>query len=67
VIETHRMLGRQREEELLREARRLRAGEAAKGFGRRKRGPQLETLRGRCAALLTRARSAVPRPASTAE
>ncbi len=67
MIETYRMLGKQREDELLREARRLQAGEAARGFGRRPRGRQLEALRGRCAALLTRVRSAMPRPASTAE
>jgi hypothetical protein len=67
VIETYRMLGRQREDELLREARRLHAGQAARGFGRRPRRRQLEALRGRCGALLTKARSAPPRPASTAE
>jgi hypothetical protein len=44
VIETYRMLGKQREEELLREARRLQAGQAAKGSSRRPRLRQLEIL-----------------------
>jgi hypothetical protein len=65
VIETYRMLGKQREDDLLREARRLKAGEAAKGVRRRPRGRHLEAVRGRCAALLTRMRTA--KPAATAE
>jgi hypothetical protein len=67
VIETYRMLGKDREDELLREAQRLQAGEAARGFGPRASGRQLDALRGRWAALLTRLRGAMPRPASTAE
>lgn len=67
MIETYRMLGKQREDELLREALRLQAGTAARGFGRRPRLPRLEALRGGCASLLMRLRSSMIRPASTAE
>jgi hypothetical protein len=52
VIETYRMLGAQREEELLREARRLQAGAAARNGRRGRQVRRLETLRGRPAALL---------------
>ena len=67
MIETYRMLGKQREDELLRDARRLQAGDAARRFGRRPRIRHLEAVRRGCVALLTSLRKAMPRPASTAE
>ena len=67
MIETYRMLGKQHEDELLREALRLQAGTAARGFGRRPRVLRLEALRRGCASLLMRLRSSMIRSASTAE
>jgi hypothetical protein len=66
MIETYRMLGKQREDELLREARRLQAGEAAKSCGGRGRR-RLATLYRLCSMLWARLRGAMPGQASTAE
>jgi hypothetical protein len=57
VDETYRMLGREHEADLEREAlRRRRAAEAAEGLIRRKRGPRprLESVVARLAALVGR-------------
>jgi len=63
VIETYRMLGKEREEELLREARRLQAGEAARRVTRRRRGRRVATLlRSRLA--FGKLRTAIPHLAS---
>ena len=67
MIETYRMLGKQWEEELLREARRLQAGDAARDVARRRRARRLASFRGTCRALLTRLRAARPDPVSTAD
>jgi hypothetical protein len=64
VIETYRMLGKQREDELLREARRLHAGREANASGS-PRLPRPDTLRRPSKALLTSLRGAVFRTAST--
>ena len=67
MIETYRMLGQQREHELLREARRLDVGDAARGINRRSRIRLREAFRGGYTALLRRLGRALPRSTSTAE
>ena len=44
MFETYRMLGEQRELELLREARRLHAGQAVKDSGVRRPGRRLRSM-----------------------
>jgi hypothetical protein len=63
MFETYRMLGEQREAELLREAQRLQAGQAAKG-NRVRRTPRrrlVSLLFSRTAVLLTRRPHSTPR------
>jgi hypothetical protein len=59
VIETYRMLGKLREDELLREARRLQASGAARGSGPRLPARELDALRSTCAAMVAMLRSVV--------
>jgi len=67
VSEMYRMLGKEREAELLREALRLQAGQTVRGRARGRRARPHDAVRGAGARLLTRLRSRMPRPASTIE
>jgi hypothetical protein len=69
MFETYRMLGEQREAELLREARRLHAGQAVRD-GRIPRTPQprlLSVFGSSAAALLTRLRGSATPPSEIPE
>ncbi len=67
MIETYRVLGREWEKELLREARRLQATEGARGVTPRRRGRRVGAFCGSALALLTRLRAAIPHPVSAAD
>jgi hypothetical protein len=67
VIETYRMLGRQREEELLREAQRLHAGKRTTRSGRRVIARRRHAAGAASATLLANLRHAFGRAATATE